>query len=43
MQNVEIDVLSYTVMFGGVLKRWEEPFLAILYDYIYIYTHVYAY
>ena len=26
---VEIYVLPYTVMFGGVLKRWEEPFLAV--------------
>ena len=26
---VEIYVLSYTVMFGGVLKRCEEPVLAV--------------
>ena len=28
---VEIYVLSYTVMFVGDLKSWEEPFLAIIY------------
>ena len=32
--DVEIYVSSYTVMFVGVLKRWEEPFLAGIHEHM---------
>ena len=40
---VEIYVLSYTVMNGWSLKRWDESNLAYIYIYINQQYHVYCY